>query len=395
MDLHDFFANHPHPAIAFSGGADSAYLLWSAVQYGAQPMAYYVETEFQTAAEGAEAARLARELGVCLHRIPLSALDQHAVCANGPQRCYHCKKAIFTAILDRAAADGCEVVLEGTNGSDDISDRPGWQALQELGVLSPLRLCGLTKGDIRRLSLEAGLPTWNKPAAACLATRIPTGTAITREALDRVAQAEKALTDLGFSDFRVRLTDGGCRLELTEPHLELALARRASIVAVLSPLVGTVTLDLTPRQPSVETTDGLLSDAVAELQCNLDDMTGEDIAYAASVLLEAGALDVWTTPIYMKKNRPAVLLTCLCPLHRAEEFTELMLRHTTTLGVRRRDCTRTMLPRTVTRRDGVRVKTAVGCGITKEKAEFDDLAALARQQDRPLAEIRAALPHNQ
>lgn len=196
---------------------------------------------------------------------------------------------------------------------------------------------------------------------------------------------------LGFRDFRVRLTVGGCRLEVTEAQMGLALTKHAAIVDALAPLVGAVTLDLTPRQPSVETADQLLHDEVAELQCNLDDMTGEDIGFATERLLEAGALDVWTAPIYMKKNRPAVLLTCLCPAHRADEFTELMLRHTTTLGVRRRDCGRTMLHRTVEQRDGIRVKTAHGGGITKEKAEFDDLAALARQEDRSLAEVRKTL----
>ena len=200
-----------------------------------------------------------------------------------------------------------------------------------------------------------------------------------------------AVTALGFSDFRVRLTAEGCRLELTEPQLFRALSQRETLVETLSPLVGTVSLDLTPRQSSVQIADSFLHDAVAELQCNLDDMTGEDISFASSRLLDAGALDVWTAPIYMKKNRPAVLLTCLCPVQRVEEFTRLMLRHTTTLGVRRRDCERTMLHRTVTQRDGIRVKCAGGDGIAKEKAEFDDLAARAMEQNCTLAEVRKTL----
>ncbi|MGO5113899.1 nickel insertion protein [Candidatus Avoscillospira sp. LCP25S3_F1] len=391
MDLRDFFSTHPRPAVAFSGGADSAFLLWSAVRYGVRPTAYYVETSFQTDAEGAEARRLAEALSVPLRVIRVDALAQDGVAANGPRRCYFCKQAIFTAILAQAAADGCGVVLEGTNASDDVNDRPGWQALQELGVLSPLRLCGLTKETIRRLSREAGLPTWDKPAAACLATRVPTGTPITPEALDRVARAEAAVAALGFSDFRVRLTAEGCRLELTEPQLVRAVSLREALVETLSPLVGKVSLDLTPRQSSVKVSDGFAADMVAELQCNLDDMTGEDIAFASSRLLDAGALDVWTAPIYMKKNRPAVLLTCLCPVHRADEFTRLMLRHTTTLGVRRRDCERTVLHRSVTQRDGIRFKCAVGHGIAREKAEFDDLAARAIAQDCTLAEVRKAL----
>ncbi len=391
MDLRDFFSAHPRAAVAFSGGADSAFLLWSAVRWGAQPTAYYVKTPFQTDAEDADAQRLAESLSVPLRVIRLDVLAQDDVAANGPRRCYFCKKAIFTAITAQAAANGCGVVLEGTNASDNVDDRPGWQALQELGVLSPLRLCGLTKEIIRKLSREAGLPTWDKPAAACLATRIPTHTPITAEALDRVARAEAAVAALGFSDFRVRLTAEGCRLELTEPQLFRALSLRETLVETLSPLVGTVSLDLTPRQSSVRIADGFLHDAVAELQCNLDDMTGEDIAFASSRLLDAGALDVWTAPIYMKKNRPAVLLTCLCPVQRVEEFARLMLRHTTTLGVRRRDCERTVLHRTMTQRDGIRVKCAGGDGIAKEKAEFDDLAARAMEQNCTLAEVRKTL----
>lgn len=155
MDLRDFFSAHPRPAVAFSGGADSAFLLWSAVRWGAQPTAYYVKTAFQTDAEDADAQQLAESLSVPLRVIRLDALAQDGVAANGPRRCYFCKKAIFTAILAQAAADGCGVVLEGTNASDDVDDRPGWQALQELEVLSPLRLCGLTKPELRRLSREA------------------------------------------------------------------------------------------------------------------------------------------------------------------------------------------------------------------------------------------------
>lgn len=391
MNLQEFFQSHPRAALAFSGGADSAFLLKAALDSGAQIRAYYVQTEFQTAAEQEAALQLARQLGADVTVLHHGALDCADVRANGPRRCYHCKKALFTAIGEQANRDGFDVVLEGTNGSDDVGDRPGWQALQELGVLSPLRLCGLTKPEIRRMSRKMGLPTWDKPASACLATRIPTGTPITRQDLRKVEQAETAMKALGFRDFRVRLTVGGCRLEVTEAQMGQALARRAALVTALSPLLGAVTLDLTPRQPSVETSEDLLHDQVAELQCNLDDMTGEDIGFAVERLLEAGALDVWTAPIYMKKNRPAVLLTCLCPVARADEFAQLMLRHTTTLGVRRRDCGRTMLHRSVEQRGGIRVKTAHGGGIAKEKAEFDDLAALARQTHCSLAEARKNL----
>ena len=106
--------------------------------------------------------------------------------SNPPDRCYHCKRSLFTALLAAAKADGFPVVLDGSNASDDAGDRPGMRALRELEVRSPLRECGLTKSDVRRLAREAGLPVWDKPSYACLATRVPTGTAITREDLGRV-----------------------------------------------------------------------------------------------------------------------------------------------------------------------------------------------------------------
>ena len=389
MDLQEFWALHTDgTAVAFSGGADSAYLLYSAVQAGAHVAAYYVKTEFQPAFELSDARRLAAELGIPLTVIDLSVLADPTVAANPPDRCYHCKRRIFQAVVERAAADGFSVILDGTNASDPEADRPGMRALRELQVLSPLRLCGLTKAEIRRRSREAGLFTWDKPAYACLATRFPTGTALTAEALAAVEQAESTLTNLGFWDFRVRRTPEGAKLQLTEAQLPLALARRQEIVAQLAPLVGPVTLDLTPRpaEPLCDAPEFLHDEAV-ELRCNLDDMTGEEIAFAAETLLEQGALDVWTTPITMKKGRPAVLLTCLCRPEMEEICTTLLLRHTTTLGVRKTLCQRTCLERTV--RDGeIRRKEARGPGITKVKPEYEDLAAAARREGLTLREVR-------
>ena len=388
MDLQAFWAAHPRAAVAFSGGADSAYLLWSAADAGADVRAYFVRTEFQPRFELDDARRLAEQLGVSLTVLEQSALADPAVAANGPDRCYHCKKRIFGAILARAAADGYTVLCDGTNASDDPGDRPGTRALAELQVLSPLRLCGLTKAEIRQRSRTAGLFTWDKPAYACLATRVPAGRPIASDDLRAVEAAEAQLAALGFTDFRLRLTDGGGKLQLPADQLAAAVARRAEVTAALSPLVGGVTLDLTPRPGEPLPEPALLHDRVAELRCNLDDMTGEDVAFAAETLLAAGALDVWTAPITMKKGRPAVLLTVLCRPEDADGLTALLLRHTTTLGVRRTDCARTCLARAVTDRAGVRVKTAAGPGIRKEKAEYDDVAALARRENRTLAEIR-------
>lgn len=245
--LRAFFEENPRLALAFSGGCDSAYLLWAARACGAELGVYYVRTAFQPAFELEDARRLCRELGQELHVLELDALADGRVRENSPQRCYFCKRRIFGAILEAAARDGYACVMDGTNASDDAGDRPGMRALREMRVRSPLRECGISKAEVRALSREAGLFTWNKPAYACLATRIPTGTPIEAAALKRVERAEAALSALGFSDFRVRLTPGGCRLELTRAQMPRLLELRTEALSALEVDFTEVTLDLRPR----------------------------------------------------------------------------------------------------------------------------------------------------
>ena len=152
-----------------------------------------------------------RRRSVWLRELELDVLCEDAIAANPADRCYFCKRRIFGAICTAAAADGYPVVLDGTNASDDRGDRPGMRALEQAHVLSPLRLCGLTKAEVRRRSKAAGLFTWDKPAYACLATRVPTGELITAEKLRAVERSEAYLFALGFTDLRVRLRDGGAR----------------------------------------------------------------------------------------------------------------------------------------------------------------------------------------
>ena len=182
MDLQQFFKENPRVAIAFSGGVDSSYLLYAALRYGARVRAYYVNSAFQPRFELEDARRLAGDLHADLRDV----LSSPTVTANPPDRCYHCKRVIFRTIAAAAVEDGFPVLLDGTNASDDAGDRPGMRALRELSVRSPLRECGLTKDEIRRLSREAGLFTWDKPAYACLATRIPTGQPITPRRRKRI-----------------------------------------------------------------------------------------------------------------------------------------------------------------------------------------------------------------
>ena len=198
MQLSEFFARHPKAALAFSGGTDSALLLQAGVQAGAQIQPYFVSSPFQPAFERQDAQQLAARAGVTLRVIELDPLADPQVRENGPRRCYYCKRAIFTALRRQASADGYDLLLDGTNASDDAADRPGMQALAELGVRSPLRECGITKLEVRRLSRELGLFTWQKPSYACLATRIPTGRQIDPADLARVEGAENCLAGQGY-----------------------------------------------------------------------------------------------------------------------------------------------------------------------------------------------------
>ena len=147
MTLEQFFAENREVAVAFSGGVDSAYLLYAATRYAARVKAYYVSTAFQPEFELADARRLADELGADMLVLHVDVLSNSAVTANPSDRCYHCKNTLFRQILRAAENDGFPVLLDGTNASDDAGDRPGMRALRELSVRSPLRECGLTKAE--------------------------------------------------------------------------------------------------------------------------------------------------------------------------------------------------------------------------------------------------------
>ena len=247
MKLQEFFDQNPSGALAFSGGVDSSLLVWAAAAYGKHWRAYYVYSVFQPAFELADAKKLANQLGAEMEILSIDVLSVPHVAENPKNRCYYCKTAIFSAISAAAKADGFDLLLDGTNASDEASDRPGMQALKELSVRSPLRECGLTKKEIRRLSKEAGLFTYGKPAYACLATRIPTGDTITPEKLSRTEEAEGYLHSLGLRDFRVRTLGDSARIQVTESDLETVLKNRKAIVSHLKALYSGVMLDLEVR----------------------------------------------------------------------------------------------------------------------------------------------------
>ena len=247
MTLEQFFQENPRCALGFSGGVDSAYLLYAGVKAGADIRPYFIKTAFQPAFELADAKKLAAGLGAEVTVLELDALADPRVAANPADRCYFCKQNLFRTLKERAIADGYPVLLDGTNASDEAGDRPGMRALAELSVRSPLRECGLTKAEIRARSREAGLFTWDKPAYACLATRVPAGEAITADLLARVEGAEDALFRLGYTDFRVRVFHSAARLQLPRGQMERAVREAETIQAALKPYFTPILLDLEGR----------------------------------------------------------------------------------------------------------------------------------------------------
>lgn len=181
--------------LAFSGGCDSACLLAEMLDAGVDVKAYLVKTAFQADFELEDARLVAESLGTDFEVVEADILAAEDVCANPPDRCYRCKRFIFGAILERMARDGRTVLVDGTNATDDPSRRPGFRALEELGVVSPLRAAGWTKEDVRERSRERGLLTAAKPNFSCFATKVPAGERITPAALARAEEETKATVE--------------------------------------------------------------------------------------------------------------------------------------------------------------------------------------------------------
>jgi uncharacterized protein len=212
--------------VAFSGGVDSSLLLKTAHDVlGRNALAVTASTEVHTARELREAKDLAVKLGVRLRIVRARILGHPRFAANPPDRCYHCKKELFSRFLKLAREKGVGFVLDGTNADDSSDFRPGVKALRALGVRSPLREAGLVKREIRLLSKRLGLPTADKPSLACLASRFPYGTRIERKGLRRVEAAEEVLHKLGFHQLRVRHHGPIARIEI-EPGRFPALMKK-------------------------------------------------------------------------------------------------------------------------------------------------------------------------
>lgn len=216
-------ATMPSLALAFSGGVDSSLLYFVCSRLFAEGsfVAYFASAVYTPSRERAAALQFAEDYALPLRALNFDLGDLPQVRANPVDRCYHCKKALFSAFLQRAKEEGLALLLEGSN-VDDLSDfRPGRRALEELQVYSPLVAAGMGKREIRLLSEALGLPTWNHPSLACLATRIPTDVALEEALLKRIDLAENFLIDLGFHQLRVRLEEGGrlARLEIAASEI--------------------------------------------------------------------------------------------------------------------------------------------------------------------------------
>lgn len=201
--------------IGFSGGVDSTLLFALAHEVlGDRAVAVTATSETYPQRELKEATALAKSIGGRHLVVASEELDIPGFAENPPNRCYHCKSELFTKLRAIAGEEGLPHVLDGSNLDDRGDYRPGKQAAWELNVRSPLDEAGLTKEDIRVLSKEMGLPTWDKPAFACLSSRFPYGTTITREKVTQVGRAEESLRDLGLRIIRVRHHDAVARIEL-------------------------------------------------------------------------------------------------------------------------------------------------------------------------------------
>ncbi|MDQ4134031.1 MAG: ATP-dependent sacrificial sulfur transferase LarE [Actinomycetota bacterium] len=232
--------------VAFSGGADSAFLAWMAHHtLGPQRAAAVTAVSPSLASEeAADCAALASEWGLRWRRVVTYEGDRAPYVANGADRCYHCKSELMDVLAPLATAEGARIVL-GTN-VDDLGDhRPGQQAAAEGGAAFPLVDAGFTKADVRQASRQLGLRTWDKPAGACLASRVPYGTPVTVSTLGQVATAESALRALGFGQLRVRHYGRLARMEFDVADLAVVLERRREVIAAVRAAgYDYVTLDL-------------------------------------------------------------------------------------------------------------------------------------------------------
>jgi len=233
-------------AVAYSGGVDSTYLLKAAYEcLGEGAIALTAVSASLPAHELAEAQQIARKIGARHVLIDSHETEDPRYLANSSARCYFCKTDVYSELVDYARQDSLAFVVDGSNLDDMDDHRPGRQAAREHGVRSPLLEAGLSKEEVRQLARQAGLPNWDKPAAACLSSRIPYGTMVTIEILSQVEQAERSLRNLGIRQVRVRHHDTIARIEVEPADFNTIIENQEQIVSTFRALGYTyVALDL-------------------------------------------------------------------------------------------------------------------------------------------------------
>jgi pyridinium-3,5-biscarboxylic acid mononucleotide sulfurtransferase len=216
--------------VAYSGGVDSAFLAWAAYQVlGNDMLAVIADSASLARSHLADAMAFAREQGIPLEVISTAELDRAEYIRNDASRCFHCKDELFTVMENFRLSNGFHSIAYGVNVDDQGDFRPGQAAARQHHVAAPLLEAGLTKQEIRELARSAGLRIWDKPASACLSSRVEYGRAVTREVLNVIEQGEDALRDLGFRQFRVRHHGDIVRIEIARDELSRALAPEMAI----------------------------------------------------------------------------------------------------------------------------------------------------------------------
>lgn len=222
--------------LAYSGGVDSTLVLKALAISGIRSLAVTGVSPTTPAQDIEDAKRLASEAGIEHRTIDTQEMASEDFVQNSLERCFHCKDELFGRLTELAKKEGYAVVLDGSNADDAGDHRPGLRAAKKHSVRSPLMETGFTKTDIREVSRELGLPTWDKPASPCLSSRFPYGVRITPEALGRVSKAEDFMRSRGFTTLRVRDHGGMARIELPESDIGRAIAAREEIAAGLRAL---------------------------------------------------------------------------------------------------------------------------------------------------------------
>lgn len=221
MNVENYLNKYDSVTVALSGGVDSAVMLMLAKKFCKKVFAVFVKSEFQPEFELDDALEVCSYLGVDLNVLNISVLSNENITSNPPNRCYYCKKMIMCAVKNFAEKQNCDAIFDGTNASDDIEDRAGFKALKELEIISPLRICGIDKNQVRAIAKENGLRLSDKPSYACLATRIPNSMHITDGLLKKTERAENELFSLGFTDFRVRYeNETSAKVQLSKDDLK-------------------------------------------------------------------------------------------------------------------------------------------------------------------------------